>query len=140
MKHNMLVVLASVFLIAGAVQAQAVGLVVEIPFDFVAYNTTMHAGTYTINPIDMRGSALLLRRSDLKEAIVINPCLCASEKGGHESKLVFHAYGNQYFLSQIWTQGYDVGRQLPRSRREIEEARSAEPQQVAMVAGPVRAR
>jgi hypothetical protein len=35
-----------------------------------------------------------------------------------ESKLVFHRYGGQYFLSQVWTAGDSAGRELPKSRRE----------------------
>jgi hypothetical protein len=38
-----------------------------------------------------------------------------------ETKLVFHKYGDQYFLSQIWTPGGNTGRELlmPRFEREL---------------------
>jgi hypothetical protein len=140
MKHHILVVLASLFLAAGTVQAQSLGLVADIPFDFVVGKTTLHAGKYTISPISMSGSTILLRSSDLKESMFITPCLCASEKGNHESKLVFHVYGNHYFLSQIWTQGNDVGWELPRNHREVEEARAAQLKQLAIMASLARAR
>jgi hypothetical protein len=36
----------------------------------------------------------------------------------NESTLVFHKYGDQYFLEQILTGGEQVGRQLSESRSE----------------------
>jgi hypothetical protein len=140
MKHHILVVLASLFLAVGTVQAQSLGLVADIPFDFVVGKTTLDAGKYTISPISMSGSTILLRSSDLKESMFITLCLCASEKGIHESKLVFHGYGNHYFLSQIWTQGNDVGWELPRNHREVAEARAAQLQQLAIMASLARGR
>ena len=111
MNRHVLVVLASLFIVAGA-RAQSVGFAGNIPFDFVVGNTTLRAGQYTITPITMNGSTLLLRGSDSTQAIFITPCLCASGNDSHETKLVFHVYGNHYFLWQIWRQGYDVGSQL----------------------------
>jgi hypothetical protein len=34
--------------------------------------------------------------------------------------LVFHRYGNQYFLSQIWDGRSNAGIELPESKREKE--------------------
>jgi hypothetical protein len=42
-----------------------------------------------------------------------------------QGKLVFHRYGDEYFLSQIWQAGVNAGRELPKSRREIEVAANA---------------
>ena len=88
----------------------------------------------------MSRSTILRRSSDLKESMFITPCLCASEKGNHESKLVFQVYGSHYFLSQIWTQGDDVGWELPRNYREVGEARAAQLQQQAIMASVARTR
>jgi len=134
-----LVVLASLFIVAGA-RAQSVGFEGNIPFDFVVGNTTLRAGQYTIAPIPMNGSTLLLRRSDSTQAIFITPCLCASGNDSHETKLVFHVYGNHYFLWQIWRQGYDVGSQLPESRREMEIAHLGHPLKQEIVASLARPR
>jgi hypothetical protein len=40
-----------------------------------------------------------------------------------ETRLIFHRYGNQYFLSQIWTSGQKLGRELLVGRAEQEVAR-----------------
>jgi hypothetical protein len=36
--------------------------------------------------------------------------------------LVFHRYGNRYFLSKVWIAGYLQGRELPKSNKEKEQA------------------
>jgi hypothetical protein len=37
-------------------------------------------------------------------------------------KLVFHRYGNEYFLSEVWTPGDEWGHRLSKTRREREIA------------------
>lgn len=34
------------------------------------------------------------------------------------ARLVFNRYGEEYFLSQVWTDGGQLGRELPKSKRE----------------------
>jgi hypothetical protein len=41
--------------------------------------------------------------------------------------LVFHRYGSQYFLAQVWSAGNSEGRELPRSRAEREVASNNQP-------------
>ena len=50
------------------------------------------------------------------------------------SKLVFHRYGSQYFLAQIWTAGYEQGKELPKSSRESEVAQDYPVQNVVLAA------
>jgi hypothetical protein len=35
-----------------------------------------------------------------------------------KTKLVFHKYGDQYFLSQIWSVGSNTGREVAETQRE----------------------
>ena len=37
---------------------------------------------------------------------------------------VFHIVDGRYFLTQIWAQGYDQGRQLPKSKTEVQLAKN----------------
>jgi hypothetical protein len=41
--------------------------------------------------------------------------------GAHKARLVFHRYGNTYFLAEVWGPGND-GRQLPTTSQEREMA------------------
>jgi hypothetical protein len=38
------------------------------------------------------------------------------------SRLIFHRYGDEYFLAQVWTAGRDVGRNPILSKRASERA------------------
>jgi hypothetical protein len=50
------------------------------------------------------------------------------------TKLVFHRYGDRYFLYQIWVAGEDRGRELPTTRVEKELASNATLSPVVIVA------
>jgi hypothetical protein len=59
---------------------------------------------------------------------------CESRITSEKSKLVFHRYGNRYFLKQIWMAGDNAGQQLPKSRLETEIALNRTVQEVVLVA------
>jgi hypothetical protein len=48
--------------------------------------------------------------------------------------MVFHRYGDRYFLSQIWAQGEERGSELPMTKVEKELASNARPSSVAILA------
>jgi hypothetical protein len=113
---------ASLFLMAGSVHAQSVALRADVPFDFVVGNTIMHAGTYTIQPMRAGESPIQLQSLDGKDSMWLAVCTCAADRAQHESQFVFQVSDGQYFLWQIWTQGYDEGRQLAIKHPETQEA------------------
>ena len=94
----------------------------------------MQAGTYTIQPLNTNESVVELRSLDLKAGMFLAPCTCASDRAQHETKLVFRVVDGQYFLWQIWTQGYDEGRELSIKPPETQEANFAPPHTVVVVA------
>jgi hypothetical protein len=134
MRKHLLFVLASLFLVAGTVHAQSVTLKADIPFDFVVGNTIMRAGTYTIQPLSISGSVVELRSLDSKNGMLLAPCAYASDRAQHETKLVFSVADGQHFLWQIWTQGYDEGRELSIKPSKTQEANVAPPHTVVVVA------
>lgn len=140
MKKQTLIVFASLLLAVGTAYAQSSRLVADVPFDFMVGNKAFPAGEYTIKSIGMNGTSLLLQDSELKRVQIITPNFCASAQPQEESKLVFKVYGNHYYLSQIWTQGYEQGRELPMSRREMEEAQLTQGQHVVILASLGRVR
>jgi hypothetical protein len=132
MKKHLLFVFASLFLVASSVHAQSVPLKADIPFDFVVGNTIMHAGTCTIQPLNMDGSVVLRRSLDLKDGMLLAPSASATDRAQHETKLVFQVADG--FLWQIWTQGYDEGRELSVKPPETQEANFAPPHTALVVA------
>lgn len=140
MKKQFLILFAGLLLAAGSAYAQSSRLVADIPFDFVMGNRTFAAGEYTIRPAGINGQVLLLQNSDSREIQFFTPIYCSSAQPQDETKLVFNVYGNHYYLSQIWMEGYDQGRELPMSQREKEEAQMAQAHHVLILASLGRMR
>jgi hypothetical protein len=94
-----------------SLQAQTPGRVeVNVPFDFAAGKATLKAGTYSLKKAN--GNAIVIRSLDGKASSVVNsPLVIGSRAAKPGARLVFNKYGDQYFLSQIWTSS-DAGRQL----------------------------
>jgi hypothetical protein len=107
--------------IAG-VQAQTASRAeVKIPFDFYAGKATLKAGTYSIKR--MSGNVLAIRSADGKTTALVNaPLTIGSRESKAGERLVFNAYGEQYFLSQVWLSA-DTGRQVFTSATEAKLAR-----------------
>jgi hypothetical protein len=100
-------------------------LVVNVPFDFVAGSTKLPAGEYSVKVQGPLNTLLLIRRAATAESAIIPTNAVVANEPRTESKLVFNRYGDRYFLSQIWTEGNNQGRQVPKSAREKEMAQMA---------------
>jgi hypothetical protein len=57
-----------------------------------------------------------------------------SLKAADKTKLVFRCYGDRYFLSEIWIEGSQTGRKLPKSAHESEVAMDFTSQDVVVLA------
>jgi hypothetical protein len=119
---------------AQAVQAQQ-SVVVDVPFDFTAGNTSLPAGEYSVQKWTKDTSVLLIQRTDGSASLLIPTMAALSSASQSECKMVFHRYGDRYFLSQVWTTGNPRGRELYKSASEKEVAVIAkEESQVTLVA------
>jgi hypothetical protein len=127
-------VLLSLCLPLSAVSAYAQGNTLisraEIPFDFSVRDRTLPAGTYSVTRIFP--DVLLIRSEDCQEAIVTLTMPVQAKEIPETGELVFHRYGETYFLFQIWVPGISDGRQLLKSRTE----RSIERDSAENGAGP----
>jgi hypothetical protein len=96
----------------------------DIPFNFAVGNKTFPAGTYDVGTIGSGDSkTLLLQARDSNASMMVGSNLAQTLEPTNKTKLVFNRYGKQYFLSQIWVEGANCGRQLLRTNREKEVAR-----------------
>jgi hypothetical protein len=121
-------------------QAQEM-LVVNIPFDFVAGNMTLPAGEYSIKVTAPERTLLLIDRKDAAASAFMNTNPVVKTEMQTESKMIFNRYGDRYFLSEVWPAGNSRGRQLSKSRREMEMAQIAKSEtqsQVTLVAELLR--
>jgi hypothetical protein len=97
-------------------------LLVDVPFPFVVEGQTLVAGHYIVTAMDEN---VRIYNSQTTGLYVATHSTLRTTSDG--SKLVFHRYGNTYFLSAMWMGGNTIGRELPRSRTERQlEVRTAE--------------
>jgi hypothetical protein len=135
MKKQLLALVGLGLLLATAsASAQTVPLKANIPFNFIVNKAELSAGEYTLKSLGSSGTAILMQSADGQTAKMVLPNVCASSKAPTASKLVFHRYGSEYFLAQIWTAGYEQGKELPKSSRETEVARDYPVQNVVLAA------
>jgi hypothetical protein len=109
-------------LAAPVVQAQSDTLVANIPFQFNVGKAVLPSGEYRVKP--MNPSTLLIQSKDGHQAAIAMTIGVRSSKEGDTGKLVFNRYGTQYFLSKVWHPGNPEGRELLKSRTEIEVAKN----------------
>jgi hypothetical protein len=115
----------SVILLAAASAKAEQAVAAQIPFPFHVGDSALPAGSYIVDTGPAAG-VLRVRSDDGKSTVMILATRRQSATIPEQSKLVFHKYGDDYFLSQVWTGGSNSGRELRESRREIELAAAAQ--------------
>ena len=92
----------------------------KIPFDFSVGDKKLAAGEYTFSRLSgiADNRTMLVRSEDSSIRMFQSTLVAQVLTPKNESILVFHKYGDQYFLEQIWTSGEQEGTQLSESRSE----------------------
>jgi hypothetical protein len=102
------------------VQAQTPSrLRADVPFAFSLADKSMPAGNYEIRSLSDR--LLEVWNLDIQHGQMLMKQISVQDDNVHNAKLVFHKYGDQYFLSQIWDGRSNSGVELAVSNREKEE-------------------
>jgi hypothetical protein len=128
-----LITVLSLLLAAGSAYAQTIWVKVDVPFKFSVNKETMPAGQYTIESLGT-DRVLLIRNSDSKPMTILIANSIQSQRPSEQTRLVFTHYADQYFLSQVWVAGNDLGHQLPKGAREKELAMNYSPEGVIVLA------
>jgi hypothetical protein len=112
--------------------------VANIPFSFIVGGRTLPAGEYAVKPNRKdHDDVWLVQSRDGHASALFTTMSVRSSEIQEKSKLVFHKYGDRYFLSQIWTLGDISGRELLMHRLETKLAKNRiERQTIVLVAGP----
>ena len=117
-----------------SVQGQSLAYKVRanIPFDFTVGEKKLSAGEYSIGrtqpSVDI---AISITDVDghTKAIRLTNAAVTTHPK--KKAYLVFHRYGDQYFLSQVWPAGGSIGREFPVSASERAQREAAKNSGVA---------
>lgn len=134
MKKQLNLLGLGLLLVTTLAYAETVNMKVNIPFNFVVGGATLPSGEYTVQGLGNSGNAISIRKLDQTAKSLTLAIPCESSKTPEQSKLVFHRYGDRYFLAKIWMAGDNAGHELPKSRREAEVAMDYPAQEVVLVA------
>jgi hypothetical protein len=116
------VTLALVVMALSTAYAQKTTATVNIPFTFTVDDARMPAGEYIISSTSERVVSLqLVGGHEAKTTMTNNG---SSTKSDGRAKLVFHKYGNAYFLAAAWLPNSDHAREFYASPTEIQLARN----------------
>ena len=91
------------FVTVAPIQAQEVHLIAHVPFDFTIGNSTLPRDTYNLTRMTGHPEMVVLR-GDRKSAFVRTDEVRLATSGA-ASSLVFHRYGDLYFLREIKWEG-----------------------------------
>ena len=113
-------------------------LTANIPFDFSVAGKKLPAGKYWINRAqqDNGDTVVQIRSTDGNENITRLTIPVRTFNPVKHGSLVFHRYGEEYFLSEIWPAGGLTGRELPKSHAERELERKAPDNGIAAMRAP----
>ncbi len=85
-------------LIAAAQLQQSERIVTQVPFKFMIGNVAFPAGECTVQLADEKGWVLVVRNRDAKASVFALAAPSTANKAAIVSALVFHRYGDRYFL------------------------------------------
>ena len=119
--------LMAMVVMVGSTQAQSLGnkIRINIPFDFNVGDSKLPAGEYSIGRALPSSGDTVLLISNVNHTESVFPLTNSAQslKSKDADTLVFHRYGDQYFLFQVWPAGATYGRAIVKSRSEREAQR-----------------
>ena len=98
---------------------------VNIPFAFGVEDQSLPAGQYLVFTVTPERSIRIVS-ADGKHSAIVNTLPNYAKEPSSNSRLVFHSYGNEYFLAEVWTAGQDVARNPLSSKKAMESASNGE--------------
>ena len=110
----------SLFMIGTTLFAQSAHeLRVNIPFDFNVANRTVEAGQYTLQQL---ASAMQIRQRDGRVVALVTFTTNPKAESIKEGQMLFHRYGETYFLSEVLMPYSNSANKLIQSKHERELA------------------
>jgi hypothetical protein len=123
-------------------QMPGMGVRATIPFDFSVRGKMLPAGDYEIKRLTDEPGELVVASVDRKGGRAIFYTVPAEPRGSSSKpQIVFHRYGDSYFMSEIFAGGLQSACEVPLSRQERNLKRemasnnnNTEPETVAVAA------
>jgi hypothetical protein len=135
--NNGILALATAVLLGTGLYAQNTRA--EFPFDFTVQSVTLPAGHYSLHALRTGSEVIRLVNLDTSKLIMVLAARTnapAVEKAS--GKIVFHRYGDRYFLSEVWSTNGPRGRVSP-SKLEREMQANGTEKEMASISIPLAA-
>jgi len=115
---TMLALIVGLAFVSAVVSAkgQSTQAVAKVPFEFIVGDKTLPSGQYTVRAVSDTNKAALMIRGKSSAIRLTNEIQPNPNKT--QARLVFHRYGERYFLSEVWMGADSTGRQLLQSQQE----------------------
>ena len=121
MRIHLLFSLALALLLGASASYAQADLEADVPFDFHAGKRVLPADTYNF---DIDNAGLIWIGNETGTRSIVGSIGVGGRGFDHESKLVFNRYGDNYFLSEMWSEVTATGRRIKRTPTEEELARN----------------
>lgn len=121
--------------LTGLANAQTIVLQAQVPFDFVVNGKTIPPGECLIHSLADVRTVLSISNGNRHDWIL--PIGDQSPNPGRKTALVFHRYGDRYFLAGIQRAGKS-GYQLPPTRLEEELRAQSSPEETLTLVASVK--
>lgn len=115
---TMLMLVVGLAFVSAVVSANGQGTTearANIPFQFIVGDKSLPAGKYAVRPNKGSRVVAIDNRDSQGSARRLTSEIMGNRK--ENARLVFHRYGNRYFLAEVWM-GEPTGIQLAKSREE----------------------
>ena len=135
MKNIVSRLLIAIVVIVVSVAAQAQNSTIlraDVPFDFMIGQHQLTSGTYTVRSIASEIDAWYNGQG--QSLFVMRTIPAGKMDSANTCKLVFHRYGDEYFLSELWSQG--SSHEVPVTKREKRLAQLQPSETIALVLQP----
>ena len=135
-----LILMAVFGLAATPTKAQSTGVRADVPFDFIVGDRTLPAGKISVHAASTSNAGpLSITNYDKGQSTFRMSQLLRGPNTPEQGKLVFHRYGNQYFLAEVWipgsaTLGLTKSRSERAVEREIKLSKNSKPELVSVFA------
>jgi hypothetical protein len=114
----LIVVLALATAVVSANAQPANKVVADIPFEFSVGYKALPAGEYAVKTVTTAGNGLIIQSADGNTSALRLSQETERMKDKTHARLVFHRYGERYFLAEVWNGVDRTGRQLLKSQEE----------------------
>jgi hypothetical protein len=105
------------------VRAQEIHLTARVPFEFAVGNTNLPSDTYHLSRMNGHPEMVLLRGD--RRGVFVRTIEERLRRDGAQPSLVFHRYGNQYFLREIrWEETARLDLPETKAERDAAEGRA----------------